>query len=232
LDPVTEFLQSRATDVFSLKNFFILLLIEVVLASLIYWHFRKFSESASSQDTFARVLPVVALTTFMVISVVKTSLALSLGLVGALSIVRFRTPIKDPQELAYIFLAIASGIGLAANQVSITCGAVIVILAVITFGRHKLFRSDGETVHFSLELNSLDSQTPVTVYVKMVIDAISRHTDNVAMQRYELHNDTLQISCRARLSNQDSIGEIMDAIRAKHPVSNIFVVDESNTPRP
>ena len=106
------------------------------------------------------------------------------------------------------------------------------ILAVITFGKHRFFRSESETVHFSLELNNLNANTSVTEYVKLVIDAISKHTDQVAMQRYELHNDTLQISCRARLSSRDSVGEVMDAIRAKHPVSNIFVVDESNTPRP
>ena len=62
------------------------------------------------------VLPVICLTTLLVISVVKSSLALSLGLVGALSIVRFRTPIKEPEELAYIFLAIAIGLALGADQ--------------------------------------------------------------------------------------------------------------------
>ena len=56
------------------------------------------------------------MTTLLVIAVVKSSLALSLGLVGALSIVRFRTPIKEPEELAYIFLAIALGLCLGADQ--------------------------------------------------------------------------------------------------------------------
>ena len=47
----------------------------------------------------------------LIITVVKTSLALSLGLVGALSIVRFRSAIKDPEELLYLFFSIAIGIG-------------------------------------------------------------------------------------------------------------------------
>lgn len=56
----------------------------------------------------------------LIISIIKSSIALSLGLVGALSIVRFRTPIKEPEELLYLFVAIAVGLGLGANQVVAT----------------------------------------------------------------------------------------------------------------
>ncbi len=56
----------------------------------------------------------------MLILVVKTSLALSLGFVGALSIIRFRTPIKEPEELIYLFLSIGLGLGYGANQTLIT----------------------------------------------------------------------------------------------------------------
>ena len=52
----------------------------------------------------------------VMITIVKSSLALSLGLVGALSIVRFRTAIKEPEELSYAFLSIAIGLGLGADQ--------------------------------------------------------------------------------------------------------------------
>ena len=55
------------------------------------------------------------MTTYIVIMVVKNSLALSLGLVGALSIVRFRAAIKEPEELVYLFLIIAAGLGCGAN---------------------------------------------------------------------------------------------------------------------
>ncbi len=56
----------------------------------------------------------------LIISIIKSSIALSLGLVGALSIVRFRTPIKEPEELLYLFVAIAIGLGLGANQIVAT----------------------------------------------------------------------------------------------------------------
>ena len=78
--------------------------------SLKYLYIEK-SISLSINHMAANVLPMLSLIAFLVILIVKSSLALSLGLVGALSIVRFRTPIKE-QELIYLFMAIALGLGL------------------------------------------------------------------------------------------------------------------------
>ena len=63
--------------------------------------------------------------------IVKNSLALSLGLVGALSIVRFRAAIKEPEELVYLFLVIAAGLGCGALQLKITVLGIILSLAII-----------------------------------------------------------------------------------------------------
>ena len=71
------------------------------------------------------------MTTAFIISIVKSSLALSLGLVGALSIIRFRTAIKEPEEISYLFICIGIGLGLGANYKLITIMAVILIIASI-----------------------------------------------------------------------------------------------------
>jgi hypothetical protein len=76
------------------------------------------------------IIPILSAVVFLVITVVKSSLALSLGLVGALSIVRFRTPIKEPEELVYLFMAIAIGLGYAAGQILITTMLVLTTLFV------------------------------------------------------------------------------------------------------
>ena len=85
----------------------------------------------SNRKTMAFNLLLLVLITSLVISIVKSSLALSLGLVGALSIVRFRTAIKEPEELIYLFIAIAIGLGIGANQYYITVIAFIVIILII-----------------------------------------------------------------------------------------------------
>ena len=83
-----------------------------IISILIKFHYKKFSTTLTNRDDFSNLFPFITLTVALVIYIVKSSLALSLGLVGALSIVRFRTPIKEPEELAYLFICIAAGLGL------------------------------------------------------------------------------------------------------------------------
>ena len=75
----------------------------------------------------------------LVINVIQSSIALSLGLVGALSIVRFRTPVKEAEELVFIFLAIAIGLGLGARYIMITSVAFTLATFIIFFlSKYKL----------------------------------------------------------------------------------------------
>ena len=88
-----------------------------------------------------RVFPLLTLVTTGVIAVVKASLALSLGLVGALSIVRFRAAIKEPEELVYLFLCISIGLALGAEQpdiaIAIALIATVFIIGMGLIGRGK-----------------------------------------------------------------------------------------------
>ena len=109
-------------------------LLGVVLGQ-VYIHF---GHSLSNRRVFARNFLILVVTTTLIISIVRSSLALSLGLVGALSIVRFRAAIKEPEELAYLFLAISIGLGLGAGQALVTVVALVVILGLIVI--RGLFR--------------------------------------------------------------------------------------------
>lgn len=82
-----------------------------------------FGASLSNRRRFANTFVLLTLTIMLVISVVKASLALSLGLVGALSIIRFRTAIKEPEELAFLFFTVAIGLGFGAGKFGITLSA-------------------------------------------------------------------------------------------------------------
>ena len=92
------------------------LLIGGLLALYIRFLYRRCNSSLSDADSVARIFPALTMVTIGVIAVVKSSLALSLGLVGALSIVRFRAAIKEPEELVYLFLCIGVGLALGASQ--------------------------------------------------------------------------------------------------------------------
>jgi len=106
------------------------LLLCMTLVSFVGWFYKKFSRSLGGKTHVGAILPLIGLTVFMVITVVKSSLALSLGLVGALSIVRFRTPIKEPEELGYLFLTIAIGLGFGAG---FSLNTVIITLTILAY---------------------------------------------------------------------------------------------------
>lgn len=130
-----------ASDQVTLLSLVIHLALGGLLSLYVRVLFRRCSVSASATDSISRVFPLLTIITTAVIAVVKSSLALSLGLVGALSIVRFRAAIKEPEELVYLFLCIAIGLALGAGQVQIAVGLVIVatlfILWMHFMGRAK-----------------------------------------------------------------------------------------------
>jgi len=107
------------------------LAIALVMGQILGWHFVRFAHVLSNRRKFARIFVFISATTLLMITVVKTSLALSLGLVGALSIIRFRTPIKEPEELAYLFMAIAVGVGLGADERAATLIVFVVVLVFL-----------------------------------------------------------------------------------------------------
>ena len=103
----------------SLSAFITSIILSFFLSLLLSKIYRRYSNGFSNPESLARILPILSIGTTIIIAVVKSSLALSLGLVGALSIVRFRTPIKEPEELTYIFLTIGIGLATGASQYSI-----------------------------------------------------------------------------------------------------------------
>ena len=92
----------------------------IITSLVIKFIYENKSNSLSSKSQIGNIIPVLSSLTFLIILVVKSSLALSLGLIGALSIVRFRTPVKEPEELIYLFFSIAVGIGYGAGQIILT----------------------------------------------------------------------------------------------------------------
>lgn len=121
----------------SQENDYILILISLIFcllsSFLLMYVYKHKSNSLSSKTQIAPIIPLLSNITFLVILIVKSSLALSLGLVGALSVIRFRTPVKEPEDLAFLFLAIGIGIGYGATQIYSTTIIFLVLVFVIWF---------------------------------------------------------------------------------------------------
>ena len=125
-----RFLISENSQI-SVWDFIANAVIVLILTAILELTYAKCAKSLSGRKVFAANFFLIGFTTMLIISIVKSSLALSLGLVGALSIVRFRSAIKEPEELAYLFYTIAIGLGLGANQRVITVVAFLILLTII-----------------------------------------------------------------------------------------------------
>ena len=124
------------------------LIAAAILGYLINLIYIKYSNPLSNKVQFSKNFIILSVTTCIIITIVKSSLALSLGLVGALSIVRFRAAIKEPEELIYLFLTIAAGLGTGAGQIKITIFGVIFVLIIIII--QKVFQKITLMINFQI----------------------------------------------------------------------------------
>tara|TARA_B100000809_G_scaffold127418_1_gene125527 strand:+ start:292 stop:1017 length:726 start_codon:yes stop_codon:yes gene_type:complete len=132
LKSLENFILNSAPDI-SYSNFIIAILISAFLAFIVKLAYIRISRTLNDREYFSDIFVPLAIITTLVITVIKFSLALSLGLVGALSIVRFRAAIKEPEELVYLFFIIGIGLANGANQflVSIICTFFIILILFI-----------------------------------------------------------------------------------------------------
>ena len=120
---IKSILESGAFDGVSLTNIALGLVTAVLMGAVIYFIYSKFYVGVIYSRSFAITLVGMTVLTAMVTLAISTNIVISLGMVGALSIVRFRTAVKDPLDLLYLFWAITTGI---------TAGAGMYLLVVIT----------------------------------------------------------------------------------------------------
>ena len=199
------------------------LLLCIVLSSAVAWFYARYGRSLSNRAKFARTLPVLALTTVLIISVVKSSLALSLGLVGALSIVRFRTAIKEPEELLYLFMAITIGLGLGADQRLPTILAVVVILGFL-FARTLLSpRPTKNNLYLNILAQPSDDLFP------QINQLLLKHVKSADLRRLDRSKSTLQATYLIACQDDETLGVLMDDLCAQIPDGEFSFVEQDNT---
>ncbi len=135
-------------------NFFVAMLLSLILSYLVKLTYLKVGRALNDKDYFSDTFIPLAIITTLVITVIKFSLALSLGLVGALSIVRFRAAIKEPEELVYLFFIIAIGLANGANQFLLSSIATAMIIGFL-FARNIYKNYTDNEGNFSSDSNVL-----------------------------------------------------------------------------
>ena len=130
-------LESGAYDGVNITNIALGLITAVLMGAVIYFIYSKFYVGVIYSRGFAITLVGMTVLTAMVTLAISTNIVISLGMVGALSIVRFRTAVKDPLDLLYLFWAITTGITSGAGMYVLVFVAAVVMIAMIILFYHK-----------------------------------------------------------------------------------------------
>lgn len=206
----------------SIPNFIFSFIVCAVLSFILGRLYVKFGNSLSNRKSFSRNFIVLAITTMFIISVVKSSLALSLGLVGALSIVRFRSAIKEPEELTYLFLTIAIGLGCGAGLTILTMVAFVGFVAVIWFNNR--FRIDTEVQSLYL---TISSNTPAIVDLTKIVSELKKYCSSIKLKRSDENTSAIEASFYVEFDNLDQLEQAKSAIKSIHPSVAITFMDNT-----
>jgi len=203
-----------------LMTFVVNLLLAVVLSFILSRVYIYWGGSLSNRRKFAANFILLTVTTTFIILVVRSSVALSLGLVGALSIVRFRTAVKEPEELAYLFFAISIGIGLGDNQRLVT--TVAFAIAIVIIGLLKIFRKSKADVNLHL---TVTSQAPGKVDLPQVMEALQPHTAKLKLMRLDETEEVLEAAFLVEFKRIENLSAAKEAVKALSPQVSITFLD-------
>ncbi len=169
----------------------------------IFFIYKKTYAGVMYSSSFGVTLVALTLITTLVILAVTSNVVLSLGMVGALSIVRFRTAIKEPMDIAFLFWSIAVGIVLAAGLIPLAVfGSVIIGIILLVFANHK------------------DSSNPYIVVLscegheseKSASEFLARNTKKCVVKSKTARKGNVELNLEVRLKddNTDFINALAD----------------------
>lgn len=203
-------LESFTSDI-SITHILLTMGIAFLVGLFIYFLYKRVFSGVLYSKSFNISLIGMTLVTSMVIIAINSNLILSLGMVGALSIVRFRTPIKDPTDLIFLFWAAAAGIvtGAGFYTLAIT-GSVIVGLVMFLFIKGSSFETP-----YLLVVNAQgdDAEKQVTSKLNSLV---KRHT----VRQKTITADNIELTLEVRIKNNEPtfVNEISKIAGVKNAV--------------
>ena len=169
----------------------------------IFFVYKKTYAGVMYSSGFGVTLIALTMITTLVILAVTSNIVLSLGMVGALSIVRFRTAIKEPLDIAFLFWAIAAGIVLAAGLIPLAVfGSVFIGIILLLFANRKSMTSPFIVV---IDCDGHDSET-------RALKLLRAHTVRCAVKSKTARKGAVELNCEVRLNNgnTDFVNELSD----------------------
>jgi len=216
LESFQQFLTSQSVHVPEI-GFALNLVLAAGLSFLLGRLYVRCGTALSNRAAFARNFMLLTMTTMLVISIVKSSLALSLGLVGALSIVRFRSAIKEPEELMYLFLALALGLGLGADQWRITVIAFVVVSALILLRARFRARQGQQNLYLTVSSKDLG--------LDRLAEALRANAAAASLTRFDQNGHGVEASFQVEFEDFAQLNRAREALLGLDPHAGIAFID-------
>lgn len=189
------------------------MLMALVLGLFLYFMYRRTYSGVVYSKSFNQTLVLLSVIVTMVMTIIGGNLALSLGMVGSLSIIRFRTAIKEPKDMAFLFWAIAIGLSCGAEMYVVAVVGSIVIAAVLLFFKKDAYA--GNTYLVVVRGRQLDSAAMEAL--------ISENTRKWKVRMQNATGEHEEITYEADLT-KSNISELARALKAMEGTEAVNVV--------
>lgn len=198
---------------FSPLDMVIALGLAFIMGLFIFFIYKKTFNGVIYSSGFGVSLIAMTLITTLIILAISSNVVLSLGMVGALSIVRFRTAVKDPMDIAYLFWSISAGIVLGAGLIPLAVfGSIFIGIILLIFANKKI--SD---CPYLLVVNCNGDQSE-----NEVIDTVGSHVKKFMVKSKTVSTEGIELTVEIRLQSMKT--EFINKIAGLSGVSNAVLV--------
>ena len=183
------------------------------LGLFIFWVYKKTYSGVMYSSSFGSTLIALTMITSMTILAVTSNVVLSLGMVGALSIVRFRTAIKEPMDIAFLFWSIAAGIVLSAGMIPLAVfGSVIIGVVMMLFVNRKAAHNPYIAV-----ISCVNHEAE-----QRAVKFLSGNVENAVIKSKTAQSGNIELNYEVRLKGSDT--DFISALSEMEGVSSAVLV--------
>ena len=214
---IAEIFQNQSIGASSLLLVLFTLVMAFAIGMFIFWVYKKNYRGVMFSNNFALTLVLMTVITAPVVLCIRNSIQLSMGMVGALSIVRFRTAVKDPMDTGYMFWALTMGILLGAGQFFLAAVAVIGI-AVIIFILRKVVSKGNDCYMLVMRMDPAAEATAQKILSKARYQQVKSRTASAR---------GIELTYEIRTEKTDKLQQALLAIDGMEAVSIVTYQSET-----
>ena len=214
---IAEIFQNQSIGASSLLLVLFTLVMAFAIGMFIFWVYKKNYRGVMFSNNFALTLVLMTVITAPVVLCIRNSIQLSMGMVGALSIVRFRTAVKDPMDTGYMFWALTMGILLGAGQFFLAAVAVIGI-AVIIFILRKVVSKGNDCYMLVMRMDPAAEATAQKILAKARYQQVKSRTASAR---------GIELTYEIRTEKTDKLQQALLAIDGMEAVSIVTYQSET-----